>query len=289
MALLTGKKLLITGISSNRSIAYGIAKACKEEGAELILTYNNERFRERLERFANDFGAAAVIQLNVASDESIEAAAARVKEVWPEGFDGFVHSIAWAPREAIEGSFLEGLSREGFMAAINISAYSFAALAKAFLPQLEGRKASLVTLSFLGAEKVVPNYNTMGVAKAALEAVTRYMAADLGPKGIRVNALSSGPIRTLAASGIKDFQKMLAHARDISPLRQTVTIEDVGRSTAFLLSDYALGITAETLYVDAGFKPWPVKSRLKKKLNHESFVRSRLKFRATFFVYEKVP
>ena len=156
MALLTGKKLLITGISSNRSIAYGIAKACKEEGAELILTYNNERFRERLERFANDFGAAAVIQLNVASDESIEAAAARVKEVWPEGFDGFVHSIAWAPREAIEGSFLEGLSREGFMAAINISAYSFAALAKAFLPQLEGRKASLVTLSFLGAEKVVP-------------------------------------------------------------------------------------------------------------------------------------
>ena len=140
------------------------------------------------------------------------------------------------------------------MAAINISAYSFAALAKAFLPQLEGRKASLVTLSFLGAEKVVPNYNTMGVAKAALEAVTRYMAADLGPKGIRVNALSSGPIRTLAASGIKDFQKMLAHARDISPLRQTVTIEDVGRSTAFLLSDYALGITAETLYVDAGFQ-----------------------------------
>lgn len=254
MALLTGKKLLITGISSNRSIAYGIAKACKEEGAELILTYNNERFRERLERFANDFGAVAVIQLNVASDESIEAAAARVKEVWPEGFDGFVHSIAWAPREAIEGSFLEGLSREGFMAAINISAYSFAALAKAFLPQLEGRKASLVTLSFLGAEKVVPNYNTMGVAKAALEAVTRYMAADLGPKGIRVNALSSGPIRTLAASGIKDFQKMLAHARDISPLRQTVTIEDVGRSTAFLLSDYALGITAETLYVDAGFQ-----------------------------------
>ena len=245
MALLTGKKLLITGISSNRSIAYGIAKACKEEGAELILTYNNDRFRERLERFATDFGAAAVIQLNVASDESIEAAAARTKEIWPEGFDGFVHSIAWAPRE--------GLTREGFLTAINISAYSFAALGKAFLPQLQGHDASLVTLSFLGAEKVVPNYNTMGVAKAALEAVTRYMAADLGAYGIRVNALSSGPIRTLAASGIKDFQKMLAHARDVAPLRQTISIEDVGRSTAFLLSDYARGITAETIYVDGGF------------------------------------
>lgn len=253
MALLTGKKLLITGISSTRSIAYGIAKVCHEEGAELILTYNNERFRERLERFASDFGAAGVIQLNVASDESIEACAKQVKTIWPEGFDGFVHSIAWAPREAIEGSFLTGLSREGFLSAINISAYSFAALGKAFLPQLEGHNASLVCMSFLGAEKVVPNYNTMGVAKAALEAVTRYMAADLGVKGIRVNALSSGPIRTLAASGIKDFQKMLAHARDVSPLRQTITIDDIGRSTAFLLSDYARGITAETIYVDAGF------------------------------------
>ncbi|MBM6928743.1 enoyl-ACP reductase FabI [Parasutterella secunda] len=253
MALLTGKKLLITGISSTRSIAYGIAKACHEEGAELILTYNNERFRERLERFANDFGAVGVIQLNVASDESIQACADQVKAIWSEGFDGFVHSIAWAPREAIEGSFLEGLSREGFLSAINISAYSFAALGKAFLPQLEGHNASLVCMSFLGAEKVVPNYNTMGVAKAALEAVTRYMAADLGAKGIRVNALSSGPIRTLAASGIKDFQKMLAHARDVSPLRQTITIDDIGRSTAFLLSDYARGITAETIYVDAGF------------------------------------
>ena len=253
MALLTGKKLLITGISSTRSIAYGIAKVCHEEGAELILTYNNERFRERLERFANDFGAVGVIQLNVASDESIQACADQVKAIWSEGFDGFVHSIAWAPRDAIEGSFLAGLSREGFLSAINISAYSFAALGKAFLPQLEGHNASLVCMSFLGAEKVVPNYNTMGVAKAALEAVTRYMAADLGAKGIRVNALSSGPIRTLAASGIKDFQKMLAHARDVSPLRQTITIDDIGRSTAFLLSDYARGITAETIYVDAGF------------------------------------
>ena len=254
MALLTGTKLLITGISSNRSIAYGIAKACHEEGAELILTYNNERFRSRLERFAAEFNAAGVIQLNVADDESIDQAAQKVKAIWSDGFDGFVHSIAWAPREAIEGSFLEGLSREGFLTAINISAYSFAAMAKAFLPQLEGHNASLVTMSFLGAEKVVPNYNTMGVAKAALEAVMRYIAADLGPKGIRVNALSSGPIRTLAASGIKDFTKMLAHARDVSPLRQTVTIEDVGRTTAFLLSDYARGITAETLYVDAGFQ-----------------------------------
>lgn len=253
MALLTGKKLLITGISSNRSIAYGIAKACKEEGAELILTYNNERFRERLERFANDFGAAAVIQLNVASDESIEAAAARVKEVWPEGFDGFVHSIAWAPREAIEGSFLEGLSREGFMAAINISAYSFAALAKAFLPQLEGRKASLVTLSFLGAEKVVPNYNTMGLCKAALESATRYIAADVGPQGIRANTLSCGPIKTLAASGIKGFSSMLAQCKAVSPSRSLVSIDEVGNTAAFLLSDNSLGITAETIYIDGGF------------------------------------
>ena len=253
MGFLQGKKLLITGVLSNRSIAYGIARACHREGAELAFTYVGERFHDRIVEFAKEFGSDICLEMDVTKDDQIANVMGELKERWG-GLDGFVHSIAWAPREAIEGSFLEGLSREGFMAAINISAYSFAALAKAFLPQLEERKASLVTLSFLGAEKVVPNYNTMGVAKAALEAVTRYMAADLGPKGIRVNALSSGPIRTLAASGIKDFQKMLAHARDISPLRQTVTIEDVGRSTAFLLSDYALGITAETLYVDAGFQ-----------------------------------
>lgn len=253
MGLLTGKKLLITGINSPRSIAYGVAAACYREGAELVLSYNNERFKERLHKYAKEFGDCPVITLDVAEDASLETAAESLKSIWPEGFDGFVHSIAWAPREAIEGSFLEGLSREGYLQAINISAYSFAGMAKAFLPLMQGHKASLVCMSYLGAERVCPNYNTMGVAKAALEATTRYMAADLGPQGIRVNALSSGPIRTLAASGIKDFVSLMNMARDASPLRANVTLEDVGNTTAFLLSDYAAGITAETLYVDAGF------------------------------------
>ncbi len=253
MGILTGKKLLITGINSNRSIAYGVAKACYREGAELILSYNNERFKDRLHKYAADFGNCPVIQMDVASDESIEAAARAIGEIWTDGFDGFVHSIAWAPREAIEGSFMEGLSREAYLAAINISAYSFAGMAKAFLPLMEGRKASLLSMSFVGAERVVPNYNTMGVAKAALEATTRYMAADLGPHGIRVNALSSGPMKTLAASGIKDFSNMLKTAQDISPMRKPVTLDDVGNTSAFLLSDWAASITAETLYVDGGY------------------------------------
>ena len=253
MALLEGKRLLITGINSTRSIAYGVAKACYAEGAELVLTYNNERFKGRLEKFAIEFGHCPVVQLDVTNDESLSMLAEQLKAHWTEGFDGFVHSIAWAPREAIEGSFLEGLSRDGFMQSINVSAYSFAAMGKVLLPQMQGRKASMLSMSFLGAERVVPNYNTMGVAKAALEAVTRYMAADVGPQGIRVNALSSGPIKTLAASGIKDFGKMLNTARDISPMRQFITLEDVGNTAAFLLSDYAAGITAETLYVDGGF------------------------------------
>ncbi|MCF0253978.1 MAG: enoyl-ACP reductase [Duodenibacillus sp.] len=254
MGMLEGKKFVITGISSNRSIAYGIAKAARREGAELVLTYNNERFRSRLEGFAAELGGCPVLVMDVVSDESIAAAAARVAEIWPGGFDGFVHSIAWAPREAIDGSFLEGLSRQGFLAALEISAYSFPALAKAFLPQMLGRKASLLTLSYLGADRIIPNYNTMGVAKAALEACTRYMAGDLGPKGIRVNAISSGPIKTLAASGIKNFGRMLAESEAVSPLRTLVTPDDVGNAAAFLLSDLARGITAETLYVDAGFQ-----------------------------------
>lgn len=253
MALLQGKRLLITGINSTRSIAYGVAYACYREGAELVLSYNNERFKGRLEKFAKEFGDCPIVQLDVTSDESLLKVADALKQHWPEGFDGFVHSIAWAPREAIEGSFLEGLSREGFMQAVNISAYSFAAMGKVFLPQMQGRKAAMLSMSFLGAERVVPNYNTMGVAKAALEAVTRYMAADVGPLGIRVNALSSGPIKTLAASGIKDFSKMLNVAREISPMRQFITIDDVGNTAAYLMSDYAAGITAETLYVDGGF------------------------------------
>ena len=253
MGLLTGKKLVITGISSNRSIAYGIARACYNEGAELILTYNDERFKSRLDRFAGEFGNAAVYELDVVSDDSIADATAKIAEHWPEGFDGFLHSIAFAPREAIEGKFLDGLSRKSFLTAIEISSYSYAALAKAFLPLMQGHKASILTLSYLGAGKVVPNYNTMGVAKAALEATTRYLAADLGPMGIRANALSCGPVRTLAASGIKNFTKMLSQSEQISPLRKLVSLEDIGNTAAFFFSDYAASITAETLYVDAGF------------------------------------
>lgn len=253
MSLLIGKKFLITGISSNRSIAYGIAKACAKEGAQLVLSYNNERFKERVQGFATELGAGEVIHLDVTDDESLNLAALQISNRWSDGFDGFVHSIAWAPREAIAGNFLDGLSREGFLQAINISAYSFAALAKVFLPQMLNHKASLLTLSYLGSERIVPNYNTMGVAKAALEATMRYLAADLGPKGIRVNALSSGPVKTLAASGIKNFSTMLNQSKDISPLKSLVSLEDIGNTAAFLLSDYAGGITSETLYVDAGF------------------------------------
>ena len=203
MKLLEGKRILITGISSQRSISYGIAKACFEEGADLALTYNNERFKDRVQGFANDFNAGSVIKLDATSDECITNAALVLRERWSEGFDGFVHSIAWAPRESIEGSFLEGISREGFLQAMNVSVYSYAALAKAFAPILRER-ASIITMSYLGAEKIVPNYNTMAICKSALESVTRYIASDLGERGIRANSISCGPIKTLAASGIKD-------------------------------------------------------------------------------------
>ncbi len=247
------KKILITGVSSTRSIAWGVAQACVREGAEVALTYNNERFKERVQELADSIGAGRIIKLDVSSDESLENAFLQVKERWPEGFDGLVHSIAWAPREALQGRYVDGITREGFLSAMNISVYSFSALVKSFLPLLQGRQASVITMSYLGSERIVPNYNTMGVAKAALEASVRFLAADLGRDGVRVNSVSSGPIRTLAASGIKDFTTMLRHSQDVSPLRRLVTTEDVGNLSAFLLSDYAGGITAENIYVDAGF------------------------------------
>lgn len=253
MALLTGKKLLITGISSNRSIAYGIAQACAREGAELALSYNNERFKDRVQGFADEFNAGKVIHLDVSDDESLKLACLELANRWPDGMDGFVHSIAWAPREAISGGFLDGLSREGFLSAMNISVYSYAALAKALLPQMQGHKASILTLSYIGGERVIPNYNTMGVAKAALEATNRYLASDLGKLGIRANALSCGPIKTLAASGIKNFSTMLNQSKSLSMLNTLISIEDVGNTAAFLLSDNSFGITAETIYLDAGF------------------------------------
>jgi enoyl-[acyl-carrier protein] reductase I len=251
MGFLAGKRLLITGLLSNRSIAYGIARACHREGAQLAFSYQGERFRERIGEFAAELGSRLVFDCDVAEDAQIERLFAQLAEHWPT-FDGFVHSIGFAPREAIAGDFLEGLSREAFRVAHDISAYSFPALAKRAAPLLSER-AALLTLTYLGALRIVPNYNTMGLAKASLEASVRYLAASLGPKGVRVNAISAGPIKTLAASGIKGFGRILEVVEKNAPLRRNVTIDDVGNVAAFLLSDLAAGVTAEVTYVDAGF------------------------------------
>ena len=250
---LSGKKLLITGVLSNRSIAYGIAKACHEQGAELAFSYVGERFKDRITEFANDFNSKLIFDCDVSSDEQIENMFKDLNKHWPK-FDGFVHSIGYAPREAIAGDFLEGLSREGFKIAHDISAYSFPAMAKAALPMLNERSA-LLTLTYLGAIKTVPNYNTMGLAKASLEASVRYLAESLGIKGqhLRVNGISAGPIKTLAASGIKGFGKILSVVAEASPIRRNVSIEDVGNVAAFLMSNLAAGVSAEIVYVDGGF------------------------------------
>ena len=252
MGFLAGKRLLITGLLSNRSIAYGIAKACHREGAELAFSYVGERFKDRITEFAAEFGSSLVFDCDVGSDEQIAQLFADLGQTWTDGFDGFVHSIGFAPREAIAGDFLDGLSRESFRIAHDISAYSFPAMAKAALPHLRANSA-LLTLSYLGAIRFVPHYNTMGLAKASLESSVRYLAANLGPKGIRVNGISAGPIKTLAASGIKDFGKLLNIFAQNAPMRRAVTIEDVGNVAAFLLSDLAAGMTAEITYVDGGF------------------------------------
>jgi enoyl-[acyl-carrier protein] reductase I len=251
MGFLAGKRLLITGVLSNRSIAYGIARACRREGAELAFSYQGERFRERIAEFAAEFGSSLVFPCDVADDAQIEQLFAGLAEHWPE-FDGFVHAIGYAPREAISGDFLGGLSREGFRIAHEISSYSFAAMAKAAAPRLRA-DAALLTLSYLGSVRAIPNYNTMGLAKASLEASVRYLAASLGSRGVRVNGISAGPIKTLAASGIKDFGKLLDAFAAVVPLHRNVTIDDVGNVAAFLLSDLARGINAEISYVDGGF------------------------------------
>ena len=252
MAFLTGKQVLITGVISNRSIAYGIAKQCHAQGAELAFTYIGERFKDRVTQLAADFGCKLVLPCDVAEDDSIQSLFESLGQTW-RGLDGLVHSIGFAPREAIAGTFLEGLSREGFRIAHDISAYSFPAMAKAALPLMKDRKGALLTLSYLGAERVVSNYNTMGLAKASLEASVRYLASDLGPLGIRVNGISAGPIKTLAASGIKDFGSILKFVENNAPLRRNVTIENVGNVAAFLLSDLAAGVTGEITHVDSGF------------------------------------
>jgi enoyl-[acyl-carrier protein] reductase I len=248
---LSGKRLLITGVLSNRSIAYGIAKACHAQGAELAFSYVGERFKERITEFAADFNSTLVFDCDVGDDAQIEQLFSDLGQAWPT-FDGFVHAIGFAPREAIAGDFLEGLTREGFKIAHDISAYSFPAMAKAALPMLNP-KSALLTLSYLGSMRVVPNYNTMGLAKASLEASVRYLAESLGPRGIRVNGISAGPIKTLAASGIKGFGKILNVVAETAPIRRNVTIDDVGNVAAFMLSDLAAGVSAEITYVDGGF------------------------------------
>jgi len=252
MTFLTGKRILVTGMISNRSIAFGIAAACRREGADLAFTYADERLAPRVREMAATFGSELVFPCDVASDEQIDAAIGALREHWPQ-LDGLVHAIGFAPREALTGDFFEGLSREAFRVAHDISAYSFPALARAALPMLSP-SASLLTLSYLGAERALPHYNVMGPAKASLEASVRYMCAALGGRGVRVNAISAGPIRTLAAAGIRDFNKILDYVERTAALQRNIDIHEVGNVAAFLLSDLASGMTGQVTYVDAGFR-----------------------------------
>ncbi len=252
MGFLQGKKILIVGLASNRSIAWGIAQAMHREGAQLAFTYQNDKLKERVEKLAGQCDSQLTVACDVSSDDEIQGVFDYLSQHW-DGLDGIVHSVAYAPRKALEGDYLASVDREAFQIAHDISSYSFAALAKAGRPMMQGRNAALLTLSYLGAERVIPNYNVMGVAKASLEANVRYMASSLGPEGIRVNAVSAGPIRTLAASGISNFREMLSKAENAAPLRKNVTIEEVGNAGAFLCSDLASGITGEIVYVDAGY------------------------------------
>ncbi len=252
MGFLDGKRILVTGLLSNRSIAWGIAKAAWREGAELAFTYQNERFRERVTEMAAELGSSLAFPCDVASDDEIARLAADLGARW-DALDGLVHAIAYAPRESIAGDFLDGFTREAFRVAQEVSAYSFPALAKALLPLLQERRGALLTLTYIGSTRAFPHYNTMGLAKASLEASVRYLASNLGPLGIRANAISAGPIKTLAASGIAGFGRILRHVEKYSALRRNVTIDDVGNVAAFLLSDLAAGVTGEVLYVDAGY------------------------------------
>jgi enoyl-[acyl-carrier protein] reductase I len=252
MGMLADKKILITGVLSNRSIAYGIARACRREGATLAFTYVNDDLKDRVVKLAAEFGTTPVLACDVTKDDQISALFGALGGEWG-AVDGVVHAIAFAPREALAGDFLGGLTREGFAVAHDVSSYSFSALAKAARPLMQGRRAALLTLTYLGAIRAVPNYNVMGLAKASLEANVRYLAQALGPEGIRVNAISAGPIKTLAAAGISGFSKILHFVEKTAPLRRNVTIEEVGNVAAFLLSDLASAVTGEITYVDCGF------------------------------------
>ena len=252
MAFMAGKRALIVGLLSERSIAYGIATAMRREGAELACTYVGERFRERVTELAAAVGSRLVYDMDVADDQAIETTFAALSREW-DTLDVLVHSVAFAPREALAGSFTASTTREAFRVAHDISSYSLTALARAAQPLMQGRQGAILTLSYLGAVRSIPSYNVMGLAKASLEANVRFLAADLGPHGIRVNAISAGPIKTLAAAGISGFRKMLAHVASANPLRRNVTQDDVGNAAAFLCSDLAAGITGEVLYVDGGY------------------------------------
>ena len=252
MGFLTGKKALIVGIASNRSIAYGIAGAMHREGAELAFSYANDKLKPRVEKFAAEFGSDIVLPCDVSIDSEITDLFDQLGSKWKK-LDALVHSVAFAPREALAGDYLENLDREGFRIAHDISSYSLAALAKAGRSMMQGGNGSIITMSYLGSERALPNYNIMGVAKASLEANVRYLAAALGPEGIRVNSISAGPIKTLASAGIGSFKKILDEVSGNAPLRRNVTIQDVGNTAAFLCSDLAAGITGENIYVDSGY------------------------------------
>ncbi len=252
MGFLQDKRALIVGLASNRSIAWGIARAMHREGAQLAFTYQNDKLKGRVEEMAAKLGSDIVLPLDVTSDAQIEQVFTDLGKHW-DGLDNIVHSVGFAPRDQLEGEYIDAVTREGFAIAHDISAYSLAALAKAGRGMMRGRNGAIITMTYLGAVRTVPHYNVMGVAKASLEANMRYLAASLGPEGTRVNAVSAGPIRTLAASGIANFRSMLKHVEEKTPLRRNVTIEEVGNASAFLCSDLASGITGEVLYVDTGF------------------------------------
>ena len=252
MGLLEGKRALIVGVASNRSIAWGIAQAMHREGAELAFTYQNDKLRERVEKFATDCNSEITVPCDVGDDKQIVEVFEHLDDYW-DSLDILIHSVAFAPKEQLEGEYLENVTREGFLMAHDISSYSFCALGDAARPMMKEKNGAMLTLSYIGAVRAMPNYNVMGVAKASLEANVRYMASSLGPEGIRVNAISAGPIRTLAASGIKGLRGFLSHVEEVSPLRRNVTIDEVGNAAAFLCSDYASAITGEVTYVDCGY------------------------------------
>jgi len=252
MGFMKGKRVLIVGLASNRSIAWGIAQAMHREGAELAFTFQNEKLQSRVEEMAAECNTTITLECDVSHDQHIDNVFVELGKHW-DGLDCIVHSVAFAPRDALNGDYIEATTRDNFRIAHDISSYSFTALAKAGRNMMAGRNGSLLTLTYLGAERAIPNYNVMGVAKASLEANVRYMAVALGAEGTRVNAISAGPIRTLAASGINDFKAMLNKAADTAPLKRNVTIEEVGNVAAFMCSDLASGVTGEITYVDCGY------------------------------------